>query len=111
MLNKFICIPNFFLYDLLLFYSIIDLLLILLLDQGPTRSVHPATYKIDESIIINVSIITKDGIRPSGLDVDGWLRILTSCTFGKATVNLRKTFAKVIKNLPIEELKLCTCYV
>lgn len=46
-----------------------------MLIQGPTRSVHPATFEIDESIIINVSIITKDETRPSGLDVNGWLRI------------------------------------
>lgn len=46
-----------------------------MLIQGPTRSVHPATFEIDESIIINVSIITKDETRPSGLDVNGWLRV------------------------------------
>lgn len=46
-----------------------------MLIQGPARSVHPATFEIDESIIINVSIITKDETRPSGLDVNGWLRI------------------------------------
>ena len=60
----------------------------------PTRCIHPVAYDdMDESIIMNVSIITKGGSRSSGLDVDGWHGILTSCAFGKATINLRKTFA------------------
>ena len=56
--------------------------------QGPTRPIHPVAYDdIDESVIIKASILTKGESGPSGLDADGWWRILTSYTFGTATLD------------------------
>ena len=60
---------------------------------------------MDESVIMKASILTKGGSGPSGLDADGWLRILTSRAFGTATLDLRKTFAQLIKKLCVEELE------
>ena len=40
-----------------------------------------------------------------GLDADGWCKILTSRAFGTATLDLRKTFAQLIKELREEELE------
>ena len=47
------------------------------------------------------TIKTKDGAGPSGLDSNGWCRMLTSRSYGEYSSNLCKTFASVIK-------KLCT---
>ena len=44
---------------------------------------------------------TKVGSGPSGMDTDGWRRILASNGFGTANNNIWKTFAHVVK-------KLCT---
>ena len=41
----------------------------------------------------------------AGLDADGWCRILTSRAFGTATLDLRKTFDKLMKKLCVEELE------
>ena len=46
--------------------------------HGPTRPVHPIVYEdIDESLILKAAMLTKGGPRPSGLDADGWRKILT----------------------------------
>ena len=60
---------------------------------------------MDESVIMKASMLTKGGSRPSGLDADGWGRILTSCAFGTATLDLHKTFAPLIKKLCVKELE------
>ena len=41
---------------------------------------------------------------PSGLDADGWRRILCSSTFGTTTLDLRKAIAEMTKKLCIESL-------
>ena len=77
-----------------------------ILTQGPTRPIHPAACDgMDESVIMKASMLIKGGSGPSGLDADGWRRILTSRAFGAATLDLRKTFAQLIKKLCVEELE------
>ena len=54
--------------------------------QGPARPVHPIVYEdMDESFIFKAAMLTKGGSGPSGLDADGWIRILTSRSFGAAS--------------------------
>ena len=59
---------------------------------------------MDESVIMKASMLTKGGSRLSGLDADGWHRIFTSCAFGTAALDLRKTF-QLIKKFCVEELE------
>ena len=74
--------------------------------QGPTRPVHPIVYEdMDESLILKAAMLTKGGSGPSGLDADGWRKILTSRSFGTLSSELRKTFALFAKSLCIEEIK------
>ena len=76
-----------------------------ILIQGPTRPIYPVAYDdMDESVIMKASILTKGGSEPSGLDADGWRRILTSCAFETATLDFYKAFAQLIKELCVEEL-------
>ena len=60
---------------------------------------------MDESVIMKASMLTKGRSGSSVLDADGWRGILTSRAFGTATLDLRKTFAQLIKKLCVEELK------
>ena len=53
-------------------------------------------------------MLTKGGSGPSGLDSDGWCRILTSREFGTSSTDLRKTFSQLINRLCIEELETRT---
>ena len=70
--------------------------------QGPVPKVHPIKFQpIDEEMIRKAAIKTKGGSGPSGMDAEGWRRILASNQFGTTNCDLRKTFAEVIK-------KLCT---
>ena len=56
---------------------------------------------INEELIRRATVKTKGGSGPSGMDTDGWRRILVSNSFGTANSALRKAFASVVK-------KLCT---
>ena len=77
--------------------------------EGPVRKIHPIVYNdIDESLILKAAMLTKEGSGPSGLDADGWRRMLTSREFGTSSTDLRKTFAQLIKRLCIEELETTT---
>ena len=77
-----------------------------ILIQRPPRPIYPVAYDdMDESVIMKALMLTKGGSRPSDLDADGWRRILTSCSFGTATLDLRKTFAQLIKKFCVEELE------
>ena len=60
---------------------------------------------MDESLILKVAMLTKGGSGPSGLDADGWRKILTSGSFGTALFELRKIFALFAKRLCVEEIK------
>ena len=54
---------------------------------------------IDEFLILKVAMLTKGGSGPSGLNADGWCRILISGVFGTSSTDLCKTFAQLIKIL------------
>ena len=54
---------------------------------------------------MKVSMLTKGGSGLSILDADGWRRILTARAFGTRKLDLRKTFAQLIKNLCVVELE------
>ena len=56
------------------------------LSQGPVRPVHRIVYEdMDESLILKAAMLTKGGSAPSGLDADGWRKILTSRSFTTAS--------------------------
>ena len=74
--------------------------------QGPAWPVHPIVYEdMDESLILKAAMLTKKGSGPSGLDDDGWRKILTSRSFGTASSDLRKIFALFVKSLCVEDIK------
>ena len=50
-------------------------------------------------MVLRAASITKGGSGSSGLDADGWRRILTSNSFGTASSDLLKSVADFIKNL------------
>ena len=50
-------------------------------------------------MVLRAASITKGGSGSSGLDADGWRRILTSNSFGTASSDLRKSVADFIKKL------------
>ena len=58
-----------------------------------------------ESLILKAAMLTKGGSGPSGLDTDGWRKILTSRSFGASSSKLRKTFALFVKSLCVEEIE------
>ena len=58
---------------------------------------------MDESIIMKGLALTVRGSGPSSLCRRS--RILPSCAFGTATLDLRQTYAQLIKKLCVEELE------
>ena len=74
--------------------------------QRPVRPVHPIVYEdMDESLILKAAMLTKGGSETSGLDTDGWRKILTSSSFGTASSDMYKTFALFVKRLCLKEIK------
>ena len=70
--------------------------------EGPTQLIHPTMFEvIDSDMIKKAVLITKGGSGPSGIDADGWKKILVSKVYGDAGEDLRKTLAKFI-------IKTCT---
>ena len=68
-----------------------------ILIQGPTRPIHVLAYDdMNESVITKASMLTKGGSGSSGLDTDGWRRILTFRAFGTAILDLRQTFVQLV---------------
>ena len=66
------------------------------------EEIHPIKFhSIDAESVKKAILKTKGAAGPSGLDADGWKRILTSNQFGNSSNDLCKTFIKVIT-------KLCT---
>ena len=59
---------------------------------------------IDEELIKKAAIGTNGGSGPSGLDADGWQRILVSSSFGPATSDLRKAFEELVMKLYITNI-------
>ena len=71
---------------------------ILLTDTPET--IHPIKFEsIDVEKIQKAAVKTQGGSGPSGMDADGWKRILTSKQFGKSSIDLCKAFAEVIKKI------------
>ena len=51
--------------------------------NGPLQRIHSIAYEsIDENLVLKAATATKGGSGPSGLDADGWRRILTSSVYG-----------------------------
>ena len=68
--------------------------------QFPTRPVHPIVYEdMNESLILKAAMPTKGGSGPSGLETDGWRKILISRSFGTASSEFRKALAMFLKRL------------
>ena len=59
--------------------------------QGPFRPIHLFAYDdINESLVMRAAMLTKRDSGPSGLDADGYWRILISRQFGNSSSDLRK---------------------
>ena len=62
------------------------------------EAIHPIKF---ESIVVEkiqkAAVNTQGGSGPSGMDADGWKRILISKQFGKSSIDLCKVFAEVVK--------------
>ena len=77
--------------------------------QGPKPIVDPVMFEnIDESVIIKSALRTKGSSGPSGLDADGWRRILVSKSFGNAGGNLRTSLATFAKKICTKEIESMT---
>ena len=61
---------------------------------------------IDESSITKAALKTRGAAGPSGLDADGWRRMLVSKNFGKTGKDLRISIAKMTQQLCTQELTL-----
>ena len=66
------------------------------------EEIHPIKFhSIDAESVKKAILKTKGAAGPSGLNADGWKRVLTSNQFCNSSNDLCKTFAEVVK-------KLCT---
>ena len=54
---------------------------------------------MDEPVIMKASMLTKGVFGPSGLDADGWCRILTFRALGTVALDLHKAIPRLIKKL------------
>ena len=69
------------------------------------KFVHPIKFEmIDEEMVRRAASRTKGGAGPSGLDANGWCRILTSNSYGTSSSDLCKSLALVIKRLCTEKV-------
>ena len=67
--------------------------------------IHPVKFKvIDVEMIRKAVMETRGGSGHSGLDADGWKRILLSKNFGESSSDLCQTLTKVIKKHWTEQL-------
>ena len=75
-----------------------------MLSDVPER-IHLVKFEvIDAEMIRKAAMKTRGGSGPTGLDTDGWKRILLSKNFGESSSDLCQTLAKVTKKLCTEEL-------
>ena len=78
----------------------------ILLPDTPER-IHPVRFElIDADLIKKAATKTRGGSGPSGMDADGWRRILLSKYFGESSSDLCKTLANVAKKLSTEDKSL-----
>ena len=72
--------------------------------KGDVPFVDPVMFEhIDESTISKAALRTRGAGGPSGLDADGWRRMLVSRNYGKYGVELRKSIATMAKRLSTHE--------
>ena len=70
-----------------------------LLTDTPEQ-VHPMKFDaIDADLIKGAAVRTRSGAGPSGLNANGWRRILITKQFGTSSTDLCKAIAEVIKKL------------
>ena len=65
-----------------------------------------AFHNIDESSIAKAALKTKGAAGPSGLDADGWRRILVSKNYGDTGKELRTAVAKMTRKICTEEIPI-----
>ena len=76
---------------------------------GKKPSIHPVVFEdTDESMVNETVPKTKSGSGPSGLDADGWRKILVSKSYGTINADLRRAFTNVIKKIFTEKLTVNT---
>ena len=72
-------------------------------------SVHPVVFEdIDENMVKQAALETKGGSDPSGLDVDGWRKILVPKSYRTVNADLRREFVNVIKKTCAERFPVDT---
>ena len=77
--------------------------IILLPDEA--QNIHSIKYEdISAEKVRKAAIITKEGSGPSGLDADGWRRILASSCFGDSSADLIRAIASITRKLRSEKL-------
>ena len=60
--------------------------------------IHPIVFeKIDAELVRTAARKTQGGSGPSGMDADGWRRILVSNSFGKSSSDLCQSIAQLAK--------------
>ena len=68
--------------------------------QRNVKFIHSVRFEsINEELIRRPAINTKGDSGLSGMDVDGWRRIIPWNSFGTANIDLRKVFANLVKKL------------
>eukprot|EP00794_Sanderia_malayensis_P001504 gene1504-biopygen1250 len=68
--------------------------------QGPIPFVDPVFFEnLDDSIILKAAMQTRGSSGPSGLDTEGWRRILVSKSFGNIGQNLRNSLASFARKI------------
>ena len=73
--------------------------------KGETPFIDPVMFEnIDETTISKAALRTKGAAGPSGVNADGWRRMLLSKNYGKTGIELRKSLAKFAKTLCLKEL-------
>ena len=73
--------------------------------SGPKPFFDPVIFEnIDKNSISKAAIRTRGAAGPSGLDADGWRRILVSKNYGNVGKDLRNTIAKLTKSLCTNEI-------
>ena len=78
-----------------------------ILMEGEIPFFDPIIFSnIDDSAIATAALKTKGGAGPSGMDADGWRRILVSKNYGKVGKDLRTSIAKMTQNLCSREVKV-----
>ena len=74
--------------------------------QGPLPTVENVIFDvIDDKMVYEAAKITRGGSGPSGLDADGWRRILVSRDYGDTGTDLRKAVAALVRKICSVEVK------